>query len=76
MYFCANPKCKFHVDVPRGVYLHTIILPEPVRPLSEKLSEYAMTETRMKHLWRNSEEETEWFFCDICHEAALMVAPK
>lgn len=73
MYFCANPKCLFHVDVARRILMHTMKLREPVRSLSEELPTHVMVETREKHLWKNPEKATEWFFCDVCHEAALMV---
>jgi len=73
MKFCENPKCLFHVDVRRGIYHHTIIPPEPVRSPFERVDRTVATTTREKHLWRNPKKGTEWFFCDVCHEAASMV---
>ncbi len=72
MYFCINSKCLFHVDVAREKYVHTITLPEPVRPISEPMPTHVTTLTREKHLWVNT-RGFEWFFCDVCREAAKIV---
>lgn len=74
MFFCANPKCLFHIDVADHVWTYTIIpFPDPVRNISEEPPSYIHTTTREKHLWRNPEKGTKWFFCDVCHEAAIMI---
>ena len=79
MYFCANPKCKFHKDVSYNRRTLTVVIskPEPmIADMSKIPSEYSttVTETREKHKWENpSRVFSEFFLCDVCHEAALMV---
>lgn len=75
MKFCANPKCLFHIDLPRQREVHTIILPQPVQDLSEPVSKSVPTITREKHLWTNGHKAgiSDWFFCDVCDEAGGMV---
>ena len=77
-YFCANPKCLFHVNVPENLYLFTVVLPELVKLLPDEgprvQNTNAMKVTRRKHLWKNPKEGTEWFFCDVCNKAALMLS--
>ena len=73
MKFCANPKCIFYVEVARSVHHHTMLTAEPMRDPLKGLEGHVTTTTREKHLWRNPKKGTEWFFCDVCHEAASMV---
>jgi len=83
MFFCANSKCKFHVNAPVDLYQLTLQMYRP--RLEMMLSERsepslsnaeAINETREKHRWRDPKTGRVWFLCDVCNNAAMMVISK
>lgn len=78
MRFCANPKCKFYEVTRWQGDTATIVLDRMPPPYNlhvgiATIKTETLTETRIRHKWKSSKDETEWFFCAVCHGAALIV---